>query len=152
MAYEPVYWEVTWKFESKSFKTLRSLAEEITYKARQTVFGQGDSPDGLYLVLDGFALVIATDADSGADRTVGIVEKGQSFGELGLLIDQPRMATVAAGTELKVLRITPDALKSLEKEAPDVAVLLYKTLARTLAEQLITMGNLLREPKEVIEE
>lgn len=146
MAQEPIYWEVTWRFEGESFEILRTIGEEQTYRARTNVFGQGDKADGLYLVLDGFALVIATDPDTGNDRTVGIVEKGQSFGELGLLIDQPRMATVAAGTDLRVLKITPDSLAALEVEAPKVASALYKTLARTLAEQLVNVGNLLGEP------
>lgn len=149
MAQEPIYWEVSWKFEGESFEKLLSIGKELTYEARATVFGQGDSPDGLYLVLDGFALVIATDANTGNQRTVGIVEKGQSFGELGLLVKQPRLATVAAGTELKVLRISPDSLESLESEAPKVAAALYKTLARTLAEQLISEVNLLGEPEDV---
>ena len=148
MEQKPAFWEVTWKFEGESFKTLRSTGKEQTYKARETVFTQGDKADGMYLVLDGFALVIATDPNTGNDRTIGIVEQGQSFGELGLLIEQPRLATVAAGTELRVLKITPAALASLENEASEIASELYKTLARTLAEQLISQGNLLGQAEE----
>jgi hypothetical protein len=87
-------WEVTWAFEGEAFETLRSLAQEKFYKARTNVFEQGDPPDGMYLVLDGFALVIAKDAIRDIERTVGIVQAGQSFGELGLLVEQPRMACI----------------------------------------------------------
>lgn len=143
MAEQPDFWEVTWKFEDDSFETLRALGKEQTYKARATVFAQDDKADGMYLVLDGFALVIATDPDTGISHTVGIVTQGQSFGELGLLVEQPRLATVAAGTDLRVLKITPKILASLESDSPKTASVLYKTLARTLAEQLISRGNLL---------
>ena len=131
------FWEVTWKFEGEEFKILRKMADEQEYAAQQNVFEEGDLPDGMYLVLEGFALVIKADAD-GVERTIGIVSQGQSFGELGLLINQPRLATVAAGTGLTVLKITPEQLVKIEKDVPQIASILYKQLARTLAEQLIS--------------
>jgi hypothetical protein len=137
-------WEVSWQFEGEEFEILRSLSNELSYRARSNVFKQGDAADGMYLVLDGYALVIATD-EAGAERTVGITMPGQSFGELGLLVDQPRMATVSAGTDLRVLKITPESLSALEQREPSIASMMYKRLARTLASQLIVQGNLLGE-------
>lgn len=141
-------WEVTWAFEGEAFETLRSLAQEKFYKARTNVFEQGDPPDGMYLVLDGFALVIAKDAERNVERTVGIVQAGQSFGELGLLVEQPRMACVSAGTDLRLLHITEETLASLEEQNPHIAAMMYKMLARTLAAQLIERGNLLKALEE----
>jgi|RhiMetdeSRZDD1v2_1073273.scaffolds.fasta_scaffold96139_4 CRP-like cAMP-binding protein len=137
-------WEVSWRFEGDEFETIHALAEEISLKARSNVFEQGDESDGMYLVLDGYALVIATDPESSIERTVGIITPGQSFGELGLLVQQPRLATVSAGTDLKVLKITPEVLATLEDQQPSLASMMYKRLARTLATQLIAQGNLLR--------
>jgi NTE family protein len=138
-------WEVSWQFEGEEFEKLRALAEEQQYRARANVFQQGDASDGMYLVLDGYALVIAIDEATRAERTVGIITPGQSFGELGLLVDQPRIATVSAGTNLHVLKITPESLAALEEREPGIASQMYKRLARTLATQLISQGNLLRE-------
>jgi CRP/FNR family transcriptional regulator, cyclic AMP receptor protein len=135
-------WEVSWQFEGEEFEILRSLSDEVAFRARSNVFKQGDAADGMYLVLEGYALVIATD-ETGAERTVGITMPGQSFGELGLLVQQPRMATVSAGTDLRVLKITPDSLSALEAREPAIASMMYKRLARTLASQLIVQGNLL---------
>lgn len=137
-------WEVSWKLDGEAYDALHALAEEQGYRARANVFQQGDPSDGMYLVLNGYALVIAKDEITGEDRTVGIVTPGQSFGELGLLVQQPRLATVSAGTDLKVLKITPDNLDALESAQPEVASLMYKQLARTLATQLIATGELLR--------
>ncbi len=142
MRAEPDFWEVTWQFKGEEFEPLRKMGETIDYKAQATVFEQGQMADGMYLVLKGYALVIAID-EGGVERTVGIVVQGQSFGELGLLIQQPRLATVVAGTDLKVLKFTPETLKNVENQAPLSAAILYKKLARTLGEQLIARGNLL---------
>lgn len=135
------FWEVTWRFEGKEFETLRNMVEEITFPAQANVFEEGDEADGMYLVLEGYALVVMVDKH-GVERTVGIVAQGQSFGELGLLINKPRMATVSAGTQLRVLKITPQQLAEIEAKAPDVTSILYKQLARTLAEQLVSSGQL----------
>lgn len=140
-------WEVSWQFEGEEFEKLRALAEEQQFRARANVFQQGDASDGMYLVLDGYALVITTDEATRTERTVGIITPGQSFGELGLLVQQPRLATVSAGTNLHVLKITPDSLSALEDREPAIASQMYKRLARTLATQLISQGNLLREEK-----
>ena len=66
--------------------------------------------------------------------------EGQSFGEMGLLIGQPRTATVAAGLDVKLLKITPETLARLETEAPDLILQIYKSLAQTLAEQWMRVG------------
>ena len=136
-------WEVTWKFEDDSFQTLKTIAEELNYNAGATVFSEGDAADGMYLILEGTALVIRK-SKSGEERTVAILNEEQSFGELGLLVDRPRAATVAAGTDLKVLKITSTVLSLLHKSAPDMAYMIYQVLARTLAEQLLHTQDMQR--------
>jgi CRP-like cAMP-binding protein len=136
-------WEVTWKFEDESFETLQTIAEHQTYPAGTTVFNEGDPADGMYLILEGSVQIIRKTA-SGEERTVAIVTPGQSFGEIGLLVERPRGATAAAGTELRVLKITRVALDLLHKSAPDIAYMMYQVLARSLAEQLLLTTDMQR--------
>ena len=136
---QPDHWLVTWGFAGEEFEVLRTYAEEVSYPARATIFAEGDPSDGMYLVLEGMVLVFTYD-EEGKERTLSIVTEGQSFGELGLLIDQPRNATVAAGLEVKLLRLTPEKLQELEDEKPTLVMKMYKTLAQTLAEQWMRGG------------
>ncbi|MBN1200551.1 MAG: cyclic nucleotide-binding domain-containing protein [Anaerolineae bacterium] len=133
------HWLVTWGFEGDAFEALRAYAEEVSFPARATIFSAGDPADGMYLVLSGMALVFLKD-DQGTERTIGIVTEGQSFGELGLLIGKPRHATVTAGLDVKLLKITPDTLEKLEQEQPSLVMKMYKALAQSLAEQWIRGG------------
>lgn len=133
------HWLVTWGFEGEAFDRLRAHAEEVTFPARSTIFSQGDPSDGMYLVLEGMALVFTYD-EEGNEQTIGIVTEGQSFGELGLLIGQPRNATVAAGLAVRLLRITDETLSKLEEEKPELMMKMYKVLAQTLAEQWVRTG------------
>jgi CRP-like cAMP-binding protein len=137
---QPDHWLVTWGFEGEAFDTLRGYAEEVAYPARATIFLEGDPPDGMYLVLKGMALVFTHDAD-GHEHTLSIVTEGQSFGEIGLLVGQPRNATVAAGLDVRLLKITPDVLETLERERPELILQMYKTLAQTLADQWMRGGS-----------
>lgn len=136
---QPNHWLVTWDFGGDSFQTLREYAEEVTFPARATIFSQGDPSDGMYLVLEGMALVLLRD-EHGDEETISIVTEGQSFGELGLLVGEPRNATVAAGLDMRLLKIMPETLAVLEREKPDLMMKMYKMLAQTLAEQWVRGG------------
>jgi CRP/FNR family transcriptional regulator, cyclic AMP receptor protein len=129
-------WEVTWRFDDTSFHTLSTLAEEKVFPSGHIVFREGDAPDGMYLILDGSAVIVRR-TSTGEERAVGIITEGQSFGELGLLSAHPRRATISAGTDLRVLKITATVLDLLHASAPDIAYMMYRALAQTLAEQLL---------------
>lgn len=137
MASEPDFWEVTWRVEDETFEGLQARSVEQSYESQEVVFKQGDAADSMYLVVSGYALAITHDPQTGAERSTRIVPPGQSFGELGLLIGQLRSATVVAGTDLRVLKITLETVRTLEQSDPRTAAMLYKRLARTLAEQLV---------------
>lgn len=138
---EPDFWKVTWQFEGEAFEALRSLADEETFKAQEVIFEEGSDADAMFLVLEGYALAVTTDADSGEQRTVSIIASGQSFGELALLIRQPRRAAVVAGTDVRVLRVSTDALKRLEEQNSRAAAILYRKLAETLSAQLLLRAD-----------
>ncbi len=136
-------WTVTWKFEDESFETLKTIAETHEYKAGGCVFSEGDRADGMYLILSGQAAIVRK-TKGGFEKTVVVVGDGQSFGELGLLIDRPRQASIIAQTNLTVLKITRYVLDVLHKSAPDMALMMYQMLARSLAEQLLSTQEMQR--------
>jgi CRP-like cAMP-binding protein len=127
-------WSVTWKIDNDWFGFLRTLAEERNYEAGEVIFEEGDPPDGMYLVVRGTASVNRHEA--GQNKQIGQILAGGSFGELGLLIDKPRGATVIAQTELLALKITPYVIDVLRRNAPDIGLLLFEVLARSLATQV----------------
>ena len=137
MSVEPDFWEVSWRFDGAAFEALLAEGEQVTFNADAVICQQGDSADCMYLVLDGYAVAVVVEKESGRERAVSIIAEGQSFGELGLLMKHRRTATVSAGTDLKVLKITQDVLKTLEQKQPESAMTLYKKLARTLAQQMV---------------
>jgi CRP-like cAMP-binding protein len=141
------HWLVTWGFQGEAFEALRAHADEVHFPARATIFSEGDPADGMYLVLEGMALVLARNTQ-GTEQTIGIVTEGQSFGELGLLVGGPRTATVTAGLDVRLLKITPEVMTTLERDNPEVMMLMYKMLAQTLAEQWVRSGPWAQEQRK----
>jgi CRP-like cAMP-binding protein len=134
-------WLITLNLDEEALAVVKDKAEIINLPARENIFVEGDEDAAaMFLILEGMVLVLKKD-EQGQERTVSIIVEGQSFGEVGLLVDQPRMATVSAGIDTILLKITPAVLEDLEQNHPHVAMSIYKGLARSFAYQWIEMVN-----------
>jgi hypothetical protein len=95
---------------------LRSIVEK-RFKAGETVFRQGDKADRLYVIGKGQADVIR-ETPGCEDVLLVRLGEGQFFGEIGILGDTPRTATVRAATDLEVLSIHRSYFTSLYSYLP----------------------------------
>lgn len=131
-------WLIAWDLNNEMLEVLKNHAELMDVPARTTIFEEGDEVGAMYLVLSGMVLVLKKD-DKGNEQTVSIIVENQSFGEVGLMVNQPRLATVAAGIDCQILKITPETLDKLESEHPLIVTHIYKNLARSFAEQWVAV-------------
>jgi len=108
---------------------LRGIAKLAKFRrlpAYTRIVREGDRADSFYLMLEGTAVVRPP-----GKRPVKI-GVGEFFGELALLDNSPRSATVEAQTEVQVASIgRSDFLRMLEHE-PKVALILLRTMAARL--------------------
>jgi cAMP-dependent protein kinase regulator len=80
-----------------------SLAEE-KYQDGQVICNQGETGDYFYIVKEGVAICTQKDSN-GKEKEVARLSSGNYFGEIALLTDKPRQATVKAEGLLKVLAL-----------------------------------------------
>jgi hypothetical protein len=80
-------------------EALASQADPITLSPGERLFSVGDAGDSYYVLVSGEVSVSPTD---GPTRTLG---PGEGFGEIALLQDRPRTATVVAGTTVALLSV-----------------------------------------------
>ncbi len=100
-------------------------ARQRTYAAGEVVIREGDSALNLFLIASGNARV---EADGHELAPLG---PGQFFGELGILQEHPRTATVTAIDELTCVLIPAWEFRSLLNDHPEMAVpMLYTLIAR----------------------
>lgn len=118
------------KIEPAKLKLLAFTSQRITYKPGDTVFHQGDPGDAAYVIFGGEADVVV-DTPSGP-LTVARLKQNDFVGEIAILCDVPRTATVKAVSELVTLRITKDLFFRLVTDFPQIAIEIMRVLAQRL--------------------
>lgn len=114
-------------FEDLPVDLLSDLAGRVRLRAvdrGQPIFRQGDRPDAFYVVRRGTLQVVEEDPDSGSERVLRTLGRGDSFGELGLLQSAPRAATIRAQDEAQLFQVdkgTFDELLADAARAPRLA-------------------------------
>lgn len=114
------------KYENflKDVKVLKTLGnDEIsklcdcltlqTFKKGQRVINQGDRGNTFFLVVEGSAGAYQLDPSTGKENRVLDYKEKMYFGELALLKDEPRAASIIADSELKVAKIDRNAFKRI---------------------------------------
>ncbi len=118
------------KIEPSKLKLLAFTSERLTFTEGQDLVVQGDMGDSAYVLVDGTADVIVNTPDG--PLTVAKVSRNAIIGEIAIICDVPRTATVRATSELTALRISKELFFQLVTEFPQMAVEMMRELARRL--------------------
>ena len=99
-------------------KLLAVVSEHAVYMAGDTIIEQGETGDAVYVLLDGVADVRIR--SGGEDRLVRELGRNALFGEIAVMKNTPRMASVVARTMVHVLRIKKEVLHAMIKDIPEL--------------------------------
>lgn len=111
-------------------KLLAFTSERMRFSAGQRFFGQGDAADAAYLILEGRAdVLLRTEA---GDVRVAELGRNAIVGEMAILSDSPRSATVVAAEASTALRIDKRVFLELLTQFPQMAVAIMRELAKRL--------------------
>ena len=116
--------------EPARLKLMAFASERLTYKPGQALFHQGDVGDAAYIIVDGAADVIIETPDG--PLKVAVLKRNDIVGEIAILCDVPRTATIAAATELTTLMITKDLFFRMLMDFPVMGVEIMRVLAHRL--------------------
>jgi diguanylate cyclase (GGDEF)-like protein len=112
---------------------LVARADEKVFTAGNVVIYQGEPTDSLYVVLSGRMRVLQSTFESPlAGQVLAEIGYGEIFGELGVLTEQPRSATVVAVEHTRCLALSPDDFMQVLQRTPDMAIGVLRLLARRL--------------------
>ena len=118
------------KIEPSKLKLLAFTAQRLTFNADESLFHQGDIGDAAYILINGNADVVV-DTPNGP-ITVATLGKNAFVGEIAILCDVPRTATVTATSELTTMRISKELFFQLVGQFPQMAVEIMRELAHRL--------------------
>lgn len=99
--------------------SLLTSVEPVRVVAGETAVREFEPGDSLFLVVQG-TLAVSTIAEGGATVEVGRLGPGDFFGEVSLLTEKPRTATVTAVTDAELLRLDRDTVADLRRRHPEI--------------------------------
>lgn len=109
-------------------RQIDAVADEVAVGAGKTLIKQGELGREFVVIMDG---TVTVERDGEEVATLGA---GAHFGELALLVDHPRNATVTAVTDLTVQVIDRRGFQHLLDNSPHLTKNLLHSLARRLSE------------------
>jgi CRP-like cAMP-binding protein len=132
----PSYLEIRWDVEKWMLLRLTNFGSQLSFGPADPIIQEGEPGDGLYLILSGTAQVSRA-APGGEPRLLATLGPFRSFGEISLLVDQPRSASVVARTALRCVKLSRSQLEQVEEKEPKLALRLYRLVAESLARSLL---------------
>jgi len=118
-------------FAPRDLDALVPAARPVTVAVRQEVFHKGDNGSQLYVVIDG-RLKALTTSPEGNDVVFNVMGPGEVFGEMALLSESPRSATVRAIERCELLALDRRDFLAFLKRSPDVAIRMLTVLVERL--------------------
>lgn len=125
-----------------AIQAVSALATNRTYPKNTIIITEGDDSDSLYAVLSGKVKVYLSD-DEGKEIIINILSVGDYFGELALLDDQPRSASVMTLEESKLAVLSKVAFEDCLAKHPSVALPVIRGLSirlRNLTENVKSLA------------
>ncbi len=117
--------------ETSKLKLMAFASERLTYKPGQLLVKQGDQGDAAYIILEGEAEVVIDQAD-GSEVVITTLKRYAVLGEIAILCDVPRTATVRAKEKTQTLKITKDLFFRLVQDFPQIGMEVMRILAARL--------------------
>ncbi len=129
------------KLEPSKLKLLAFTSEAVSFQDGDILFHVNDPSDCAYVIMDG-EVEILTETESG--ELVPVVTRGRNelIGEMAVLSNAPRSATLRAKGPVKTLRVSNEAFLKLISENADIALDVMRQLSDKLARSHAQVENL----------
>jgi CRP/FNR family transcriptional regulator, cyclic AMP receptor protein len=116
-----------WNCSKRQLQQIAQIADEIDLREGKEMTRQGERGREFFVLLEG-------DADVKKDgRRINRLGSGDFFGEIALVSDTPRTATVTATSPVRALVITDRSFRRLMEDQPEIQGKVLAALAARLA-------------------
>jgi CRP/FNR family cyclic AMP-dependent transcriptional regulator len=116
--------------ELSKLKLLAFASQRLSFDPGQVLCREGDHGDTAYVIIEGSADVLVSVGD--AEVKVASVGRNDFVGDMAILCDMPRTATVRAATRCETLVIGKAQLMGLLRSFPDMSIAMMRVLAGRL--------------------
>ncbi|KUJ76438.1 ABC transporter ATP-binding protein [Ruegeria marisrubri] len=121
------------KLDARNQRLLAFSAQWYDAAAGQVIFSRGQTPDAVYLCLEGRATLLWP-GDGTSVAAITQVEPGRLIGDLSIITGEPRQLDLVADTNCKFLRIGAEEFRAVMESDANVAVQLLETVSGHLVD------------------
>jgi len=122
-------------FEQEILVDLEQSADWVTLERGRYLFRQGDAPDGAYVLVSGLLRVSVKDA-SGTERTIARIRQGEILGEMSLITDDVRSASISALRDCELFRLPARVFALVTEKYPRSVLNVYRTVTNRFRHSL----------------
>ncbi len=116
---------------SEDLESIASLLIERRFPKHKTIVEEGLAGDYMYILREG-RVSVSKLSDDGREKILEFLEAGDFFGEMSLLDNAPRSASVRALTETRILALSRNDFLNVLRKSPDLAMAVIQELTRRL--------------------
>ncbi|MEO1200236.1 MAG: cyclic nucleotide-binding domain-containing protein [Pseudomonadota bacterium] len=121
-------------------KLLAFISDRVRFSSGEALMEQGAEGDAAFVIIDGTAdVVIGGDGDR---RVVATLGRNDIVGEIAIIADIPRTATVVARNDIEALMISKANFLKLLREVPEIALEVLRVVGLRLDATLRDMSAL----------
>ncbi|MBK7320855.1 ATP-binding protein [Candidatus Villigracilis affinis] len=129
-------------------REMATLTRLCTYPADHILCREGAFEEIFYIIADGNAVITKQISEEEGERVLRIAGKGDLVGEMALIQNSPRSATVRATTELTVLEMGKKDFETMLSRSPSMAInIIRTTLDRILENDQMAIRDLQKNNK-----
>ena len=135
-------------FDGLGGDELRFVARYMNYfeiEEGAVLFREGDFGDYVCFVVEGELYVLKKAPKTGEDIIIATVSKNRSIGEMSVIDNTRRSATVKASTNSAVISLTKRGFDLILEESPIIGIRILKQIARLMSMNLRKTSSLLAD-------
>jgi CRP/FNR family cyclic AMP-dependent transcriptional regulator len=128
--------------EPAEIQAIEASSRRKRYPKGSIIFYEGDPGDCLLIIIDG-RVKVSLLGDEGQETLIRILGHGEFLGEIALVDEAPRSATVIALERTEVMEVRREAFLKIVSKRPAIALKVMAQLARSLrraTEQIRTLS------------
>jgi len=130
------------KLSPSVLEQLENRVKLITYKQGDIIFSEGETGNSLYIIRSGFVKVSKKQEDK--EKIIAYISHGNYFGEMALLEDEKRSATISAFTKTEVVQVLKDDFNDLLKIDPEI----FEMIQDSILERKLNTFEVLRDSEK----
>jgi len=139
-------------FPTLTQKDAKSLfQEQRNFETDQPIFSEGDKADGAYYILEGNVKAVTFSKDH-EEIILGKLGKDDIFGEMALIDDKPRSASIVTTTPCKVGFVDKKSFSEFTETRSDLAFRLMSFICLSLFKRILTLDKFYGDIKQKLDQ